>query len=152
VDTAEILTQHAEELIDAATQAVLGSRLTHYTSGGHDALRGHIAALYGCLLRCVSAEEAAPMVAHARSIADQRYATGFELQEVQTAINMLESTVWRHLVRELPAASFADAIGGISSILGMGKDALAQSYVALAAGRHAKALDTPALFRGTDGV
>jgi hypothetical protein len=146
VDTAEILTQHAEELIDAATQAVLGSRLTHYTSGGHDALRGHIAALYGCLLRCVSAEEAAPMVAHARSIADQRYATGFELQEVQTAINMLESTVWRHLVRELPAAS------GISSILGMGKDALAQSYVALAAGRHAKALDTPALFRGTDGV
>jgi hypothetical protein len=152
VSVAELLARDAAELIDEATDAVLRRHLGHYAASGRDEVRGHIASLYGRLVECVASKDATAMIAHARSIAEARFASGFDLQEVQTAINVIEETVWKRILAELPPDAFAHAIGLASTVLGMGKDELARTYVSLASRSHAPSLDLKALFRGTVGV
>ena len=152
MDATALLRAHADEVVEQSVEAVLGSKLTRYVSSGRDVLRGRLAALLEVLAAGIEARDAAPMVAKVSEIAGERYADGFELQEVQCAINVLEASVWQLLARELPVERFAEAIRAVSTILGLAKDALARSYVALASGRHAPVVDTAALFRGTDGA
>lgn len=148
----ELLARDASEIIDRATDTVLAARLGHYASLGKDQLRGHIEDLYGRLLASVDCRHPSSMIEHARAIAGARFAAGFGLHEVLTAINVIEEAVWLRLEAELPPAEYAAAIRVVSSILGMGKEALATSYVELAARTHAPAWNVAALFRGTDGV
>jgi hypothetical protein len=151
VNVAELLTRSADDLIEEATDAVLRARLGHYLAEGRDEVRGQIASLYGRLLVCMASNDATPMIEHTRAIAEARFDAGFDLQEVQTAINVIEEAVWRRILAELPTEEFAGAIGRVSAVLGMGKDALARSYVSLASRAHAPSLDMKALFRGTVG-
>ena len=152
MDLSELLAENACEIVDATTDTVLRVRLKHYAAEGRDAVRRQIEDLFGRLLACAVAQNATSMVEHARSIAEERFASGFGLHEVQTAMNVMEETIWLRLEAQLPPDEFAAAIRTVSSILGMGKDALATGYVLLAARTHAPALDLPNLFRGTDGV
>ena len=93
-----------------------------------------------------------PMIAHADTVARERFASGFDLWEVQTAFNVLEETIWQRILAEMPAGEFARALGLVSTILGAGKDALARRYVALATKTRAPSLNLQSLFSGTELV
>ena len=148
----ELLARDASEIVDRATDAILGDRLRHYAAAGREAVRGQVEDLFGRMLASIDARDATAMIEHARKIAGIRFEAGFGLHEVQTAMNVIEEAVWLRLGSLLPAEEFAAAIRVVSSILGMANDALATSYVDLAARSHAPARDIAALFRGTDGV
>lgn len=152
MNVVELLTRDSTELIEGATDTVLRARLGHYAARGRDEVRGYVAKLYGLLVACVGSKDATAMIEHARAIAGERYAAGFDLQEVQTAINVIEEAVWKRILAELPPAEFARSIGLVSTVLGMAKDVLARSYVSLATSTHAPSLDLKALFEGTEGV
>jgi hypothetical protein len=152
MNVAELLTRDAADLVEEATDSVLRRHLGHYAAQGRDEVRGHVAALYDRLVACVASKDATAMIEHARAVAEARFASGFDLQEVQTAINVIEEAVWKRILAKLPPEELANAIGLVSTVLGMGKDALARSYVSLATRSHAPSLDLKALFRGTVGV
>ncbi len=147
----DLLTQSADELITEATDSVLRARLAHYAAAGREETRARIGALYGLLVECLAKKNAAAMIAHARKIAEERWAAGFDLQEVQGAFNAIEELVWKRILASLPPSEFAQAIGMVSTVLGMGKDALARAYVSLATRSRAPSLDLKALFEGTEG-
>jgi hypothetical protein len=152
MDTVRVLRAHAEAIVEQSVDAVLASTLTRYAVSGRDILRIRLAELLDTLIEGIATRNATPMIAKASSIASERFADGFELQDVQCTINILEAAVWQLLARELPTDRFVDAIRAVSTILGVTKDQLARHYVALASGHHAPVIDTSALFRGTDGV
>jgi hypothetical protein len=147
----DLLTGSADELIAEATDSVLRARLAHYTAAGREETRARIGALYALLLECLARKNAAAMIAHSRKIAEERWAAGFDLQEVQGAFNAIEELVWKRILASLPPDEFAQAIGMVSTVLGMGKDALARAYVSLATRSRAPSLDLKALFGGTEG-
>ena len=89
------------------------------------------------------------MVQYTERIARQRYLSGFELFEVQTAFNVLEEVIWKRILSDMEPKDIVEAIGYISTILGAGKDTLARTYVSLAARGKAPAVDLKALFAGT---
>lgn len=89
------------------------------------------------------------MVQYTERIARQRYLTGFELFEVQTAFNVLEEVIWKRIISQMNPNDVAEAIRLVSTILGAGKDTLARTYVALAARAKAPVMDLKALFAGT---
>lgn len=88
---------------------------------------------------------------HAKTIAAERFEAGFDLWEVQTAFNVLEETIWRRILQELPLTEFAEALSLASTVLGAGKDTLARTYVTLASKTHAPTLNIQSLFAGTEG-
>ena len=147
----ELLDRDSRELIDRSVEAVSRAHLSHYEAQGEGELRRRVTALYELLRTCLARNDAMPMIEHARRIAEERFAAGFGLEEVQTALNVIEETVWTRVIASMPPGEFARAIGLVSTVLGMGKDALARAYVSLATHAHAPSLDLRGLFRGAEG-
>lgn len=148
----ELLKRDAAEAVDEATDAVLRTTPKHYATEGRPALRRRLAEIYDLLVRCVERNDAAPMIEHARRIAAERFEGGFDLHEVQSAINVIEEAVWKRILASMPPEELGRALGLVSTVLGMAKDTLARSYVSLATRSHAPSLDLKRLFKGTDGV
>jgi hypothetical protein len=108
-------------------------------------------ALYALSARAVKEKNLGPMIAHAETIARERFEAGFDLSEVQTAFNVLEEAIWMHILKNLPPDELAEALGLVSTVLGAGKDMLARTYVTLASKTKAPSLNLHSLFGGTEG-
>ncbi len=98
------------------------------------------------------ARNLAPVISHAHAMATARFEAGVDLAEVQTAFNVLEEVLWLEILKTLPATDQAEALGLVGTVLGTGKDNLAQQYVSLATQTRTPSPDLKALFSGTDGL
>ncbi|HET7045226.1 MAG TPA: hypothetical protein VFI37_10290 [Gaiellaceae bacterium] len=141
------LRRERAEILAGACQA-LRSRAPHYDSGGREQTRRRLETLYDELLAGVADRELGGVVAYAKRVAWQRFAAGYDLSEVQTAMNMLEEAVWKRVVARQEPAGWAETLGLVSTVLGAAKDAVAREYVSLATHAHAPSLDLGALFAG----
>ena len=145
----DLLLRHETAILSESVEGLLRCRLARYEAAGAEETHRRFQRLYALLLDAVRERDLEPVFAYSREIARQRFAEGIDLQEVQSAINILEEAVWRRVVREIPPEGLAEALGLVSTVLGLCKDTLASTYVALATKRHAPSLDMTALFRGT---
>jgi hypothetical protein len=148
MDVLRLLREQTEQIIDEAIRAVSRSHLSHYEAGGQDEVRLRLLALFSIVLQCLEQRSALAMTQHAERIAEERFSSGFELYEVQTAFNVLEEAIWKRILSGMEPSKFAEAIGLTSTILGIGKDALARRYVSLAAKAKVTSLDLKSLFAG----
>lgn len=145
------LQESRQEILDAAVASVKRARLEHYEKAGTDRIRQRLDDLLSLTISAVAERNLAPMVVHANAVAVERFEGGFDLAEVQTAFNVLEEVVWVRILKNLPPAEQAEALGLVGTVLGAGKDALARKYVSLATRSHAPSLNLQALFSGTEG-
>ncbi len=145
MDLAKLLCDQEEEIITEAANSAAKGRLKHYEIAGAECARERLTRLFDVLLYCVGSGNAVPMIRYAEEIARERYQSGFDLTEVQTAFNVLEAAIWRPVQTTMPPAMVGAALGRISTVLGMGKDALARTYVSLATAWRVPALDIDAL-------
>ncbi len=137
------------EILTEAETALSRAHLEHYERAGEEHTRQRLRALYVLAVRAISERNLGPMLSHAESVARERYESGFDLYEVQTAFNVLEEATWRLVMKSLPPAEYGEAIGLISTVLGAGKDMLCRTYVTLASKSKAPALDLRSVFAGT---
>jgi hypothetical protein len=137
--------------IASAEEAVRRAHLRNYEKEGAEHVHQRLKALYVLTVRAVKERNLGPMVAHADTIARERFNAGYDLWEVQTAFNVLEETIWGNIMKELPPAEYAEALGLVSTILGTGKDTLARRYVSLASKSKVPSLNLRSLFTGTEG-
>ena len=150
VNAETFLAQERTTIIGDAESALARSRAQHYEAAGEVEVRRRLELLFECLLEGIQKRDLGPMIAYAENLAEERFEGGYDLVEVQTAFNALEEATWRRVLEGLDPSEFAAALGLISTLLGAGKDALARTYVSLAADTHAPSLDVRALFAGTD--
>jgi len=134
-------------IVGAAVESLRHSR-THYGSASEAEIRQPIESLYDELLAAVARRDLGDVIDYARDVAAERFRLGYDLSEVQAAINTLEEATWSTLCAQLEPEHLALSLGLVSTIFGAAKDALAQAYVSLAAGTHAPSLDLRALFTG----
>jgi hypothetical protein len=150
MDLHEFLHAHTAEIVDAACDAMKRSHMKHYEAAGPEHMHQRLRALYTLTARAVKERNLGPMVAHADSVAVERFNAGYDLWEVQTAFNVLEEVLWQRILKALPPEEFAEALGLVSTVLGAGKDALARKYVTLASKSRAPSLDLQKLFTGAE--
>ena len=147
----ELLEAHQADILADAAQALARCRLPHYSHEGAEPARRRLDQLLALTIRCVRERDLAPMLAHSQAIARERFEAGFDLRELQTAFNVLEEAMWRHVVARIPKDELAEAIGLLTTVHGAGKDRLARTWVELATHRQAPSLDVEMLFKGTAG-
>jgi hypothetical protein len=145
-----LLSRDRPLILDEAVDAVRRSLLEHYEMVGPDAIRARLDSLLGIVIEAARERNLAPMASHAGAVATERFEGGVALSEVQAAFNALEKTLWYWILKTIPAPEQAEALGLVGTVLGNGKDLLAQKYVSLAAQSHAPSLDLKALFAGSD--
>jgi hypothetical protein len=148
----EMLEKSAAKILDEGMETVGRSGMTHYAELGPERTRSLLVRLYDVILQSIKTRNVTRIKKYAKGLARERFSSGYDLYEVQTAFNVLEEGIWKRIMKELPARESARALGLVSTVLGAGKDALAQQYVALACEHHSATLSLEALFRGTDGV
>jgi hypothetical protein len=127
----EVLEKSDENIINDSTAAMSRFRLKHY-DGDVNKFHAKIALLFEHVVRGVREKSVMPMVSYVEQIAEQRFYSGFDLQEVQTAFNILEEHIWKYILEDVPLGAQAEALSLISSIVGSGKDALARTFYQLA--------------------
>jgi hypothetical protein len=147
---AELLENSRQDLVAEATEALSRAHLPHYSASRTEQNHERLARLYDLTLECVRSRTLLPIITYANALARERHADGFDLQEVQTALNVLEEVIWREITATLEPREYPQAFGLASTILGAAKQALAVQYVALAShGAEVQSLDLSALFKGT---
>lgn len=145
----DLLDRHREDIVREALESLGRCHLKHYEAEGEAAARERMRRLFDLARETMATRNAAPMVEYAGRIAEERFTAGFDLLEVQTAFNVLEEAIWRRVIEGLEPRDFAEAMGLVGTVLGLGKDALARRYVSLAAQVKAPSIDYKALFKGT---
>jgi hypothetical protein len=150
MNLSQLLQDRTNEIIDEATDAMVRARAKHYEEAGREHVHQRLKALYVLTVRGVKERNLGPMVAHVENIARERFASGYDLWEVQTAFNLLEEAIWKRILKELTADEYAQALGLVSTVLGIGKDTLARRYVTLATKVKAPSLNMQSLFSGTE--
>ena len=144
-----VLSDTRIEIVDDAAKAVSRSHLGHYESVGPAELRRRLEALFDIVLECLRSRRLDLIITYAEQLAHDRFGAGFGIGEVQTAFNVLEESMWHHIVVAVSNDELAESLGLLTTVLGVGKDALARTYVSLASHEHVSSLDLRALFEGT---
>ena len=151
MDIVAYLSRIETDVVREAAEKVERAGLKHYRAAGTPRTAERLRALFERMLVSLSRRDLSPAVDHAVALARERFESGYDLSEVQTAINALEEAAWTRTVRELPPEEFAEAIGLVGTVLGATKDALARTYVSLATRSHVPSLDLTKLFDGAEG-
>lgn len=145
-----LLAQQRSEVLEEAYAALERAHAVHYRQSGEELTRERLAELFDLVVTALRDRELEPVAGFCETVAEQRFQAGFGISEVQTAFNVVEEAMWRHVVDGVPPAELAEAVGLLGTILGFGKDALARTYVSLASHRRVPSLDLSALFAGTE--
>ena len=148
----ELLQTHQNEILRLAFDSVKRSQLKNYEKSGDEHTQQRLKALFVLAVRAIKERNLGPMIAHAETIAHERFSAGYDLSEVQTAFNVLEETIWMDILKHLPATDYAEALGLVSTVLGAGKDSLARRYVSLASKTKSTSLNLQSIFSGTEGM
>jgi hypothetical protein len=133
-ELARLLRERADDLVAEAVAMLSEARLEHYEAAGLPTVRQRLLALLKTTLSCLNAGKADSIIAHTTRVARERFEAGYDLLEVQTSINVMEEVLWRRILSLVAPAEVARALGLVSTLFGVGKDALARTYVSLAAG------------------
>jgi GGDEF domain-containing protein len=147
----ELLDKEEDPILAEASESLRRCHLAHYETAGFGTGQERLQALYRLAARCVRERDLSPVIGYADRVAQERFAAGYDPREVQTAFNVLEESIWKHIIAGLPPELLAESIGLISTVHGAGKDQLARTYVELASHRRPATMDLAALFKGTGG-
>lgn len=150
MDLHQYLHDRGQDIIADAELVVRRFHLEHYEKEGPEHLHQRLKALLVLTTRAVKERNLGPMIAHATTVAHERFSAGYDLSEVQAAFNALEEVIWKRVVQDFPPDEYAQALGLVGTVLGSGKDALARRYVTLASKSRAPSLDLRSLFTGTE--
>jgi len=150
VPVEDLLTEQRTEVLEEAYAALHRGPAEHYRHAGETVTRDRLAELFDLVVTALSDRELEPVSRYCETIAEQRFHAGFGISEVQTAFNVVEEAMWRHVVDGVPGEDLAESVGLLATILGFGKDVLARTYVSLASRRRVPSLDLTALFAGVE--
>ena len=146
-----VLVQERGAIVDAglATTRRSGS---HYEAAERDWVRGRLEVLYDRLLEAVSTRDLSSVVDYARELALRRFQSGYDLSEIQGAVNALEEATWTVLLAHLQPDDLAFSLGLVSTVFGAAKDVIAREYVSLASTARIPSVDLRALASGDAGA
>ncbi len=147
-----LLNEKRDVIIREAVQSLQRSHLSGYERDGLDVATERLDHLLDMAIQALQERQLDEIRKNMESIASARYTAGYDLAEVQTAINVLEESIWRNILPSIPPAEMAEALGLVGTVLGTAKDTLARAYVVMAGQAKVKSLNMEALFRGTSGV
>jgi methylmalonyl-CoA decarboxylase len=149
METSAVLAGAEDRVIDEAV-VELELRHTSDETSSPEMRRRHLRDLFELVVKCVHDGDVEPIIASSHQLAADRFATGFDIREVQGEFNVLEEVLWRHVAVTLTGDQRIETLELLNAVLGAGRDALARTYVALASGAKTSRDERPASSREGD--
>jgi len=146
-----LLEKNEDKIIKEACISLDRIKLKHYKEKSIKQIEQRFKYLYELVFRSVKDKNLILLTDYIQDIARRRFFSGFSLNEVHTAINILEETIWKQIIKNLQPEDLAEALGIISKVLGAGKSCLSRTYVSLSNKTKHPTFNQSALFKGTNG-
>ena len=124
-----LLQESYYDIIEEADDHLHRAHLRHYCNSPEQKNSLRIKVFLDLIIGSVTNKNIKALIEYTEHTAVERYETGFDLCEVQRAINGLEKAIWKKIASQMQAKDHADALGVISTILGEVKDTLACRYL-----------------------
>jgi hypothetical protein len=131
MSVSKVLMNRSPEIVSRAVHVLESARLRSYEAQESDTTWTRMRSLLEAAERSLRDKDGMPMIKFAEDLARRRFSEGYGLHEVQTAFNSLEEALWEQMMLDIEPTEFLAAMGMVSSVIGMGKDALARRYVEL---------------------
>ncbi|MEZ4515868.1 MAG: hypothetical protein R3C44_03175 [Chloroflexota bacterium] len=106
MDLIKLLQDKQTEIVSEASDILQRSRLQHYAEDGATTSRERLNQLYELMLLSLETHNLVPTMEYTEKIATERFEAGYDLREVQTAINVLEETIWKEVVAAVPRTNW----------------------------------------------
>lgn len=152
MDVITLLEKNIDLVVEKSCTQICEVKLKGYTKSGATMTKQKLTSLYKKIIECAKKKELIPMLHYTEKIAKERFASGYDLHEVQTAINSIEENIWQLIFKNIKANKLAESLGLVSSILGAGKDNLARNYVALATKTKVSTINLQSLLSGSESI
>jgi hypothetical protein len=148
---AAFLDTRRADLLAAAEERVLRAGLPHYDAAHRQDTVDRLERLLDVVINTCRDRRADHVLGHADALVEARLATGVELREVQTAVNILEETLWHSITEHVAVTEQPLALGLVSTVLGAIKDRVAQDYLSHTVGEFPSLPRIDLLFAGCEG-
>ena len=132
METSAVLARAAERVVGEAVAALERRDQAHGQAANPEERRRNVRRLLKLVLRCVQEGCAEPITKPCQQMAAGRFVAGADIAEAQEIFNVLEEVLWRHVIGIFADEQRVEALGLVNAIVRAGKDAFAQTYVALA--------------------
>jgi hypothetical protein len=146
MNLAELIRDKFDVLVSGAVAELHQARLVHYEEEGVHTAQERLSTLLEQTLICLDTRRADPIIDWAQRVGNERFTAGYDLFEVQTAINVLEEALWKRILSSVGPEDLAHALGLINAIFSMAKDTLARTYVSLATNKEPPSLNIKELW------
>ena len=127
----ELLHNKPDMILLDSTDNLVRSDLEHYKKLNPENIRIRLMKLFHALIACVEAASCDKMIKHMEKVSEERFESGFEINEVETAINILEESLWRQIGKFVDSDKQVSAMKQVTCILSKAKDELANEYALL---------------------
>jgi hypothetical protein len=144
-----ILTEHSNELVNAACKSLSRAKLKSYSSSEESENRKRFEKLMELTTECINKRKLLPIISYIEETARERYYAGFDFSEVHSAINILEEVIWNKIITSVKPEQLGESLGLVSTVLGAAKESLGITYISLSSKTKVPALDLNALFESS---
>ncbi len=135
MDLASFIETNSDSIVTGADMAIARRHLQHYEDSIPGVTSGRLEALLRFAIRSIRERRVDGIEKYMGQITTERFNAGFDLGEVQSAINVLEEAIWKLIMQERNPAEQIDELGLVGTVFGAAKDTLARTYASLASAR-----------------
>jgi hypothetical protein len=141
-----ILEKEFTKIIDSSLASLNRAQLESYHQSSESENRERFERLLRLLQQGVKEKCLQPIKEYSTGIAKERFAAGYDLQEVFTAYNVIEEEIWKRIIASVDPEQIGRSLGLMSTVLGAGKETLGVTYVSLATKTKTKTLNLTEIF------
>ena len=135
MDLASFIETNSDSIVTGADIAIARRHLQNYEGSIPGVISARLETLLRLATRSIRERRVDGIEKYMEKITVERFNAGFDLSEVQSAINVLEEAIWKLIMYERSPAEQIEELGLIGTVFGAAKDTLARTYASLASAR-----------------
>ncbi len=148
MNIADFIESNRASIVTAADADIARRHLQHYEGSTPEVVSSRVETLLNLAIKGLRERRLDGIEEYMDNVADERHGAGFELREVQLAINAIQETTWRLIMQKRDPTEQIEDLGLVGTVFGAAKDALARRYASLAGGSDALKISTDAINDG----
>jgi hypothetical protein len=127
----ELIYNKPELILQESTSALMRVQLPHYSKFRVEEIHKKYSNLLLALTKCIENNKCDDMISYMDLISDERFASGFEAEEVQIALNIFEEALWKNIQKYVDPNNHYSAKKLVTSVIDKAKEELLDEYVTL---------------------
>jgi hypothetical protein len=127
----ELIYNKPELILQESTNSLMRVQLPHYSKFRLEEIHKKYSNLLLALTKCIETQTCDDMIGYMDLISDERFASGFEVEEIQIALNIFEEALWKNIRKYVDPQVHYASKKMVTTIIDKAKEELLNEYVTL---------------------